>query len=143
MIKIVTTALVVVHLVASFWHGDAHTKLAVELPPNKAIFVWGVILFAPIAAAALVWTRYVLIGLWVLVLSMVGALLFGVYHHYVLVSPDNIAHLPVGSAEAHSQFISSAAVIGLLELASALCGAFFLGFWQAKSRAGRIKNSDR
>jgi hypothetical protein len=135
MNKTLITALVAIHLVASFWHGSAHTQLAIGLPIEKTIFVYVVILIAPIAAAALVWTRYISIGLWVFFLSMLGALLFGAYHHYVLVSPDNIGHLPAGSPESHSQFITSAAVIALLELASALYGAFCLGAHYTKSRA--------
>ena len=60
-------------------------------------------------------------------LSMIGAFLFGGYHHYVLVSPDNIEHLPHGPPHSHAQFISSAAAIALLELGAALYGAFCLG----------------
>ena len=56
-----------------------------------------------------------------------GAFLFGAYHHYVMVSPDNIHHLPTASAEAGYQFTISAGVIALIELASALYGAFCLG----------------
>lgn len=135
MTRIVITTLVAVHLIATLWHGNAHTKLVIELPPDKTIFVFVVILAAPIVAAFLVWTRYISIGVWLFVLSMLAALLFGAYHHYVLVSPDNIGHLPVGSPESHSQFISSAAVIALLELASALFGAFCLGSRQSRARA--------
>ena len=131
--RIIITGLVIIHLAASIWHGDAHTRLAISLPPEKNIFVYVVILIAPLVALILVWTRYSTIGLWVLALSMVGALLFGAYHHYVMVSPDNIGHLPEGSAEAHTQFISSAAVIALLELAVALYAAFCLGSRSAKS----------
>jgi hypothetical protein len=127
MSKIAITALVAIHLVVSFWHGNAHTQLAIGLPPEKTFFVYAVILIAPIVAAGLLWTRYKTIGLWVFFLSMLGAFLFGAYHHYVLVSPDNIRHLPTGSLESHSQFITSAGVIALVELASAICGAFVLG----------------
>ena len=125
--NIVTTGLVAIHLAASVWHGGAHTQLAIALPPAKSAFVYIVILIAPIVAASLVWTRYFFVGAWVFFLSMLGAFLFGAYHHYVLVSPDHIGHLPSGSAEAHSAFIASAGVIALLELASALYGAFCLG----------------
>ena len=134
MNKIVITGLVVVHLAATLWHGSAHTQLAIHLPPAKTVFVYLVILLAPIAAAALLWTRYRLAGLWMFFLSMLGALLFGAYHHYVLVSPDNIGHLPAGSPESHSQFIASAAVIALLELAAAMYGAFCLGSHHGPSR---------
>lgn len=134
MTKIVITGLVAGHLVATLWHGSAHSHLAIDLPPEKTFFVFTVILIAPILATWLVWTRYVSMGLWVFFLSMLGSFLFGVYHHYVLVSPDNIGHLPGGSPELHSQFVTSAGAIALLELASALYGAFCLGTYQAKSR---------
>lgn len=137
MNKSLITVLVVVHLAASLWHGGGHTQLGIELPPEKTVFVFVVILIAPIVAAVLVWTRYVSIGLWVFLLSMLGALLFGAYHHYVLVSPDNIGHLPPGSPESHSQFITSAAVIALLELAGALYGAFCLGVHYRRSPGAR------
>ena len=127
MSRLVITGLVAVHLAASLWHGNAHTSLAIDLPPPKTLFVFIVILIAPIVAAALVWTRYISIGFWVLFLSMLASFLFGAYHHYLLVSPDNISHLPAGSPERHSQFITSAGGIALLELAGALYGAYCLG----------------
>lgn len=58
MTKIVTSGLVAIHLAATLWHGSAHTQLAITLPPEKNIFVYIVILIAPIGAAGLVWTRY-------------------------------------------------------------------------------------
>ena len=124
--KYAITVLVGIHLIATLWHGDAHTRLAIELPPEKTAFVLLVILVAPIVAAALVWTRFAHVGLWVFVISTLGALLFGVYHHYVMVSPDNVAHLPAGNPGHHSQFISSAAVIAFLELVSVVYGLFCL-----------------
>jgi hypothetical protein len=59
--------------------------------------------------------------------ARLGALLFGAYHHFVMISPDNIGHLPHGSAEALSTFVATASALALLELASALYGAFCLG----------------
>ncbi len=134
MTRLVITGLVAVHLAASLWHGNAHTRLAVYLPTEKTLFVFIVIFIAPIVAAALVWTRYISSGLWVLFLSMLGSFLFGTYHHYVLVSPDNIGHLPAGSPEMHSQFITSAVVIALLELAASLYAAYCLGRYRSQSR---------
>lgn len=134
MTRLVITGLVAIHLAASLWHGNAHTRLAIYLPTAKTLFVFVVILIAPVVAAALVWTRYISIGLWVLFLSMLGSFLFGAYHHYLLVSPDNIGHLPAGSPEMHSQFITSAVVIALLELAAALYAAYSLGRYRSESR---------
>lgn len=132
MTKIAIAILVAIHLVVAVWHGNAHTELAIALPPVKNAFVIMVILIAPLVAASLAWTRHFLVGLWVFFLSMLGALLFGAYHHYILVSPDNIGHLPSGSADHHSTFIASAAVLALLELTSALYGAFCLGLRSAR-----------
>jgi len=127
MNKIAIAVLVAIHFAMSLWHGNAHKALAIALPPEKNAFVFIVILIAPIVAASMVWTRYVLAGVWIFFLSMLGAMLFGAYHHYILVSPDNIGHLPQISLEAHATFIHSAASLALLELASALYGAFLLG----------------
>jgi hypothetical protein len=67
-------------------------------------------------------------------LPMLGSFAFGAYHHYVLMSPDNISHLPPGTPESHSHFITGAGVIVLFELASALYGAFCLGTCHAQAR---------
>ena len=127
MKRIVITVLVAVHLVASLWHGNLHSQLSIKLSTKQTLFVLVVILVAPIVAAALVWTRYASSGLWLFFLAMLGSFLFGAYHHYVFVSPDNINFLPGTDSASHHQFALSAAAIALLELASALCGAFCLG----------------
>ena len=131
--SIVIAVLAAIHLAVTLWHGNAHTELGIALPPDKNVFVVVVILIAPLVAVSLVWTRHALVGLWIFFLSMLGALLFGAYHHYILVSPDNIGHLPHGSVDAQSTFIASAGALALLELASALYGAFCLG-----SRSARL-----
>ena len=136
MTKIVITAAVTVHLVASLWHGSTHTRLGVELSTQQTLFIYLVIIIAPAIAGILVWTRYASIGLWVFFLAMLGSFLFGVYHHYVLVSPDNISHLPPGTPQSHSHFVASAGVIALIELASTLYGAFCVGRNYGRTRTG-------
>jgi hypothetical protein len=121
------TALAALHLAATAWHGNAHTQLAIALPPAKNAFVLAVIVIGPILAAALIWSRHVRVALWAFFFSMLAAFLFGAYHHYVMVSPDNIHHLPGGDAGAHDSFVASATAIAVLELAGALYGAFCLG----------------
>ena len=133
--KIAITTLVIIHLIAPLWHGDAHTTLEINLPDLKNLFVYIVILGGPIVGAALVWTRHSVLGAGLVAVSMVGALVFGVYHHYILVSPDNIAHLPTGPPGAATQFIDSAALIAVIELGSALLGFFGLG--QSRAADGR------
>jgi NADPH:quinone reductase-like Zn-dependent oxidoreductase len=125
--KGMVTGLTAAHLALTIWHGSAHQSLGVQLPPEKTAFVVGVIVMAPIIAALLVWTRYVVAGAWVFCLSMLGSFLFGAYHHYVLLSTDHVHHLPAGSADAHGAFVVSAAVLAVLELACTIYGAFWLG----------------
>ena len=133
MNRIVITGLVAVHLAATLWHGSLHSALSINLSPSQTLFVLLVILIAPIVGAALVWTRYDSSGLWVFFLAMLGAFLFGAYHHYMMVSPDNINYLPSTNPEANYQFTISAGAIALLELVSALYGAFCLGSRRALS----------
>ncbi len=132
--KFVISTLVAVHLVASIWHGNAHSTLGIDLSTFQTLFVYVVILAAPIASAAIVWTRFALLGASLFALSMTGALVFGVYYHYVHVSPDNIAHLPAGPIAAQVQFIQSAALIAIVELLSALVGCFVLGMVNRENR---------
>ncbi|MGH7785989.1 MAG: hypothetical protein ACRERC_03930 [Candidatus Binatia bacterium] len=126
MTATVVTLLVTIHLAATLWHGGAHEALAIGLSPLQNLFVYAVILLAPLVAAGLVWTHYRRAALWLFTLSMLGAFLFGVYHHYILVSPDNVAHLPPGSTHDHVQFVRSAATIAGLELVSFVYGAYSL-----------------
>src|SRR5215510_5096672 len=121
--RIAMTVLIALHLAVTVWHGNAHTILGITLPPEKTAFVFIVILIAPLVGLFLLWTRYTAVGGWMIVLSMFGALLFGVYHHFLMVSPDNVGHLPAGNAAAQSAFVASATGLTLVELASAGYGA--------------------
>jgi hypothetical protein len=145
MANIVITVLVAIHLAVNLWHGNAHTELGIALPPGKNVFVIVVILIAPLIAAALLWTRYVLVGLWMFFLSMLGALLFGAYHHYILVSPDNIGHLAARrcgcSLDVHCQRRGTCpARIGFSTLWCVLSGvALGKVAWQVHLTAGKAR----
>ncbi|HVR28050.1 MAG TPA: hypothetical protein VMS86_00835, partial [Thermoanaerobaculia bacterium] len=120
------SALVTLHLAVAIWHGYAHQRLAVALSPWQDAFVLVVILATPPLAVALAWTRWIRTALWALVLAMLGSFAFGAYHHFVLVSPDHVAHLPAASAGLHGQFIATAVLLAALELASAIYGVIAL-----------------
>jgi hypothetical protein len=100
-------------------------------------FVYGVILLAPTVAALVIWTRHAGTALLVFLVSMVGSFLFGVYHHYIAVSSDNIHHLPGGDSVARGAFIGSAAVLAVLELVSSVYAAMCV------RTAMRAKQADR
>ena len=117
----------VIHLAIALWHDDAHGELGVGLVLWQNLFAYGVIVGAPIIGTALLWTTWRQTGLALYVLGMVGAAIFGVVHHYVLISPDNIAHLPDGTPESTAQFIQSAGALALVELAGAVFAAYVWG----------------
>ena len=124
MKRIATIAmiLVVVHVVIAYLHGEAHMRLGVGLAPWQWAYVYLVILFAPLVAMMLYWTPWPSTGAMLLGVSMTASFGFGVYHHFIAVSPDHVSHLPPGDAQ--GLFIATAI---LLAVSEAVTAAF--GFW--------------
>jgi len=118
--RIVCTLAVLAHLVVNILHGRAHEDLGVGLNTFQNIYVFGVILIAPLIAMLLLWTRYARTGLLLLVISMAGSLIFGVVYHYVVVSPDHVSHLPPGDAQ--GTFRITAVLLMLTELFGVIVG---------------------
>ena len=96
MLRWLATLAVLSHALIAWLHGQAHKDLGVGLNEWQTWFVRIVILAAPWIAIVLVWTKWSRLGYLLLALSMAGALPFGIYHHYIAVSPDHVAHLPAG-----------------------------------------------
>ena len=64
---------------------------------------------------------------------MLAALAFGAVHHYVLVSPDHVAHLPEGDAQ--GLFRATAAAMLVLEAAGAWAGWRAFGALRERAEA--------
>ena len=92
------TIAVVAHLIVVLIHGQAHTRLGVGLSDWQNVYVLTVIVLAPLVALVLAFTRYISAGVWLLLASMLGSLIFGAIYHYIIISPDHVAHLPAGDA---------------------------------------------
>jgi hypothetical protein len=75
-------------------HGLAHRELRVGLDPRASIFVIVVVLVCPLLAMGLMWTTEKRLGLTLLSLSMFGSLLFGLYHNFLVASPDQVRSQP-------------------------------------------------
>ena len=88
------TAIVGAHLLLSIAHGLAHLELHVGLVRPDVIFVILVVLLLPLVAMGLVWTAEKRRGLILLSLSMSASLLFGMYHHFMVMSPDHVRSQP-------------------------------------------------
>ena len=85
-------AVVLAHLVVSVFHGTAHDRAHVPLSLWMNVFVYVVILAGPLVGLALTWWN-ARAGSWVVALAMAGSLVFGVVNHFLLSSPDHIAHV--------------------------------------------------
>ena len=96
--RVWVTIVVLAHLIVSVLHGQAHTSLGVGLSTWQQVYVYGVIFLAPLIALGLSFTRHVRAAIWLLLVSMIGSLIFGFCYHYVIISPDHVAHLPAGEA---------------------------------------------
>ena len=102
-------------------HGVAHSTLGIKMSVIQNAFINGVIVAAPVVAAILFWTRFARFGAILMTLVMVGALTFGVYHHYVAVSVDHVDHLPAGD---HGMFKTTAVVMAIAEALAAAVGVW-------------------
>lgn len=114
--------LVVLHAAVLLVHDAAHRELGVDLNTWQTIFAYLVIVAAPVLAALLLFTAYQRLGFALLAISMLSALIFGLYHHYILVSPDHVSHLPAG--DSRGLFRTTAAAMGVLELAGVGLGVW-------------------
>jgi hypothetical protein len=90
----VLTTVVVIHEIVVVLHGLAHQIVPVPLSLLQSLFVGIVIVLSPILAAVLLWTPFEQSGRWLFLGSMTGALLFGIYNHFVVISPDHISQVP-------------------------------------------------
>jgi hypothetical protein len=90
------TGVVLLHLLVNLVHGTAHAKLHIQLGPAGMLFVLLVIGASPLLAMLLLWTSRRRFGLILLALSMAASLLFGLYNHFVAVSPDHVGRQAPG-----------------------------------------------
>ena len=114
--------LVIVHAVVSGVHGVAHAEIPVTLAAWQQVFVLLVPTLAPVAALVLLYRGPERVGVVLLATSMAAAFLFGLYFHYLVANPDNVASVPAGPWHLH--FTWTAAAIAVSELAGAALGAW-------------------
>jgi amino acid permease len=113
---------VILHAIVTIPHSTAHTNLHIAMDTWQTIYIFAVILIAPIVAAVLIWRRR-RSGFALLMISMIGSFLFGVYYHFIAVGSDNAFTLPASSWTLTFQL--TAWLLAITELGGAIIG--FLG----------------
>ena len=113
---------VILHAIVTIPHSIAHTNLHIATDTWQSIYIFVVILIAPIVAAVLIWIRR-RTGFALLTISMIGSFAFGVYYHFIAMGSDNAFTLQASSWTLTFQL--SAWLLAITELGGAVIG--FLG----------------
>jgi hypothetical protein len=117
------TIVVLLHLAVTMLHGWAHAGAVVPVSTSSNIFIFTVIIVAPLVGVGILWFRSISGGAWLVALSLTAALLFGIVNHFVLESPDHVTHIV---AQWKVLFGTTAVLLALTEALGA-----GLGFWRA------------
>jgi hypothetical protein len=110
---------IAIHFLVSLVHGAAHSHLHLEMKLWENIYILIVITTLPIASGVLIW-RGGQTGFQLLFVSMLGALVFGGYYHFVKVGADNVASH--GSDRWGQTFLVTAVLLGITEAIGVLTG---------------------
>jgi hypothetical protein len=114
-VRIAALVLIGIHAAVLAGHDSAHRGLGVDLVLWQTVYAYTLIVAGPLLAAGLLVAARMRAGFAVLAISMLAALSFGAFFHYVAVSPDHVSHLPHGPEQ--PLFRSTAALMAILELA--------------------------
>lgn len=86
--------IVLAHIIINVLHGIAHQQVGVSISDLQSAYVLLVTLVMPIAAAVMMFfngpKKMQRAGAWLLMVSMLGSLVFGLVYHVLLPSSDNI-----------------------------------------------------
>jgi hypothetical protein len=94
---VITAALVVmVHTVVVLFHGAAHLQLNIELSGWAKIYVVGIVAVGPIIGLSFLKASRQRTGASILFVTMIGALAFGVWNHFIAQGADHVMHLQAG-----------------------------------------------
>ena len=126
---------VVAHAAILALHSAAHEILGVKATPAQLVFIVAVIMIAPLLAGLLVWKKSGKAGGLLLACSMTGALLFGVYYHFIADTTDHVSHVALMSPAGWAVvFQATALLLALIEA----CGAW-AGWSVLKKSEGRYE----
>jgi glucose dehydrogenase len=118
------TILVWLHAIIALLHGLAHFENSVWLSLLETAFVMVVIALAPLLALWILHSRWQSAGALLLTLSMLGALIFGVWNHFLVPGTDNVAQVLAGTW--YLPFLITSILLAILEVIGVGIGAWCL-----------------
>jgi hypothetical protein len=122
---VATVALVVLmHTAVMLVHGAAHVRLNIELPLWANIYVLAIVGAGPIAGLLLLRSSRQRTGATVLFTTMSGALLFGLWKHFIAHGADHVMHVQAGPWRL--PFQATAVLLAVSEAAGAVVGFLLL-----------------
>ncbi len=116
--------IVAAHSIVAMVHSQAHQQIDVALSTAQNAFAMSVIFIAPIVAAVILWRGKERIGAMLLTSALIGSFIFGVVNHFMIDSPDQLAHIE--SSSWGNIFVISAYALAITELAGVLAGSALL-----------------
>jgi hypothetical protein len=118
---------VLTHIVINAIHGIAHQQLGVSISDFQSAYVFIVTLVAPIVAVIMLLfldkPKILLGGAWLLFVSMLASLLFGIVYHIVIPSSDNIFTVMQNPSLYSVVFTSTAVLLLIVEGVGTWVGA--------------------
>ena len=109
--RIWVAVVVIVHLIVSLVHGMAHTEARIPMSTAANTFVIVVILAGPLVGLLLLW-RFERAGGGLIAGTLSASFLFGLVNHFLLISPDHVAHV---AAQVRPLFTVTAALLAMTE----------------------------
>lgn len=135
-LRLTALGLVGVHFLVVVLHSFAHEILAVKATTAQLAFIVPFIIVAPLAAGLML-PRFARVGAWLLLVSMLGSLAFGLYYHFVADTIDHVAHVArLRPAFWSATFQATAYTLAASEVAGAAAAAGLL----AAARARRFEH---
>lgn len=92
MLKLTVWGLIGFHFLTVVVHSAAHEILSVKATPAQLAFIIPVIILAPLVAGLML-PKFSQAGEVLLLVSMLGAFVFGLYYHFVADTHDHVAHV--------------------------------------------------
>jgi hypothetical protein len=118
---------ILAHIIINGIHGIAHQQLGVSISDFQSAYVFLVTLVSPIAAVIMLLflnkPKILLGGAWLLLVSMLASLLFGIVYHIVIPSSDNIFTVMQNPSLYSVVFTSTAILLLIVECVGIWVGA--------------------